>query len=83
MSESENHHHGRNEVIIVKRHGGGDHEGGHGGAWKIAYASFMTAMMAFLPRSGCFNAANKETKASWPPSSIPSSSQTRSQLKKA
>ena len=33
--------------IIVKRvkKGHGDH---HGGAWKIAYADFMTAMMAFF-----------------------------------
>ncbi|MBV8635617.1 MAG: motility protein MotB, partial [Burkholderiaceae bacterium] len=33
--------------IIVKRikKGGG---GGHGGAWKIAYADFVTAMMAFF-----------------------------------
>lgn len=64
MSESENHHHGRNEVIIVKRHGGGDHEGGHGGAWKIAYADFMTAMMAFFLVMWLVNAANEETKAS-------------------
>ena len=28
----------------VKKHGGGD----HGGAWKIAYADFITAMMAFF-----------------------------------
>ena len=33
--------------IIVKRikKGGGGH---HGGAWKIAYADFVTAMMAFF-----------------------------------
>jgi chemotaxis protein MotB len=64
MSESENHHHGRNEVIIVKRHGGEEHEGGHGGAWKIAYADFMTAMMAFFLVMWLVNAANEETKAS-------------------
>lgn len=64
MSESENHHHGRNEVIIVKRHGGGDHDGAHGGAWKIAYADFMTAMMAFFLVMWLVNAANEETKAS-------------------
>ncbi len=33
--------------IIVKRIKKG-HEGHHGGAWKIAYADFMTAMMAFF-----------------------------------
>jgi len=33
--------------VVIKRvaaHGGGH----HGGAWKIAYADFMTAMMAFF-----------------------------------
>ncbi|AGS20539.1 MotB family protein [Rhizobium etli] len=63
MSDGENHHHGRNEIIIVKRHGGGDHDGAHGGAWKIAYADFMTAMMAFFLVMWLVNAANEETKA--------------------
>jgi chemotaxis protein MotB len=60
----ENHHHGKNEIIIIKRHGGGDHDGAHGGAWKIAYADFMTAMMAFFLVMWLVNAANEETKAS-------------------
>jgi chemotaxis protein MotB len=64
MSDGENHHHGKNEVIIVKKHGGGDHDGAHGGAWKIAYADFMTAMMAFFLVMWLVNAANEETKAS-------------------
>ncbi len=64
MSESENHHHGKNEIVIIKRHGGGDHDGAHGGAWKIAYADFMTAMMAFFLVMWLVNAANEETKAS-------------------
>jgi chemotaxis protein MotB len=63
VSESENHHHGKNEIIIVKRHRG-DHDGHHGGAWKIAYADFMTAMMAFFLVMWLVNAANEETKAS-------------------
>jgi chemotaxis protein MotB len=63
MSDSENHHNGKNEIIIIKRHGGGDHEGGHGGAWKIAYADFMTAMMAFFLVMWLVNASNAETKA--------------------
>ncbi|MBD3299259.1 MAG: OmpA family protein [candidate division Zixibacteria bacterium] len=33
-------------VIIVKKNGGRHH--GHGGAWKVAYADFVTAMMAFF-----------------------------------
>ena len=62
MSEAESHHHGKNEIIIVKRHKG-DHDGHHGGAWKIAYADFMTAMMAFFLIMWLVNAANEETKA--------------------
>src|SRR6218665_2822585 len=63
MSDSENHHHGKNEIIVVKKHKG-DHDGHHGGAWKIAYADFMTAMMAFFLVMWLVNAANEETKAS-------------------
>jgi chemotaxis protein MotB len=43
--------HGRNEppkIIVVKKYivaAGGGH---HGGAWKVAYADFVTAMMAFF-----------------------------------
>jgi chemotaxis protein MotB len=37
-----------NAPIIVKRKRGGDGGGHHGGAWKIAYADFVTAMMAFF-----------------------------------
>ncbi len=33
-------------IIIVKK--GGGHGGHHGGAWKVAYADFVTAMMAFF-----------------------------------
>jgi chemotaxis protein MotB len=62
MSENESHHHGKNEIIIVKRHGG-NHDGHHGGAWKIAYADFMTAMMAFFLVMWLINAANPQTKA--------------------
>ncbi|MEZ5284144.1 MAG: flagellar motor protein MotB [Vicinamibacterales bacterium] len=34
-------------VVIVKKKGG-HHGGHHGGAWKVAYADFVTAMMAFF-----------------------------------
>jgi chemotaxis protein MotB len=55
---SEGHH----EVVIIKR-GGGDHEDGHhGGAWKIAFADFMTAMMAFFLVMWLISASDK-TKA--------------------
>ena len=59
----DNHHHGRNEIIIIKRHKA-DHDGAHGGAWKIAFADFMTAMMAFFLVMWLVNASNAETKAS-------------------
>ena len=34
--------------IIIKKKVEGDHAGAHGGAWKIALADMMTAMMAFF-----------------------------------
>jgi chemotaxis protein MotB len=34
-------------IIIIKKKKGG-HGGHHGGAWKVAYADFVTAMMAFF-----------------------------------
>jgi len=33
-------------IVIKKVQGGG--AGAHGGAWKVAFADFMTAMMAFF-----------------------------------
>jgi chemotaxis protein MotB len=37
---------GNQPVIIIKKKGG--HGGHHGGAWKVAYADFVTAMMALF-----------------------------------
>jgi chemotaxis protein MotB len=34
------------EIRVIKKNK--KHEGHHGGAWKVAYADFMTAMMAFF-----------------------------------
>lgn len=34
-------------TIVIKRVKKGGH-GHHGGAWKVAYADFVTAMMAFF-----------------------------------
>ncbi len=39
---------GKLQPIIIKRVRKGGHGGHHGGAWKIAYADFVTAMMAFF-----------------------------------
>ena len=35
-------------IIIIKRVKKVAHGGGHGGAWKVAYADFVTAMMALF-----------------------------------
>ena len=34
------------QIILIKRTSG--HAGHHGGAWKVAYADFVTAMMALF-----------------------------------
>ena len=39
---------GKETPIIIKKKGGGGHEGHHGGSWKVAYADFVTAMMALF-----------------------------------
>lgn len=49
------------DIIIIKRgRGGGDDH--HGGVWKIAFADFMTAMMAFFLVMWLINASDEETK---------------------
>ena len=35
-------------LIVIKRAKGGGGHGHHGGAWKVAYADFVTAMMSFF-----------------------------------
>src|SRR5579883_1977087 len=37
-----------NVPVIIKKVKKGGHGGHHGGAWKVAYADFVTAMMAFF-----------------------------------
>ena len=39
---------GKLQPVIIKRVRKGGHGAHHGGAWKIAYADFVTAMMAFF-----------------------------------
>lgn len=53
----------KTEILIIRRHGGDDHGGHHGGAWKIAYADFVTAMMAFFLVMWLINSANEATKS--------------------
>jgi chemotaxis protein MotB len=38
----------RAPTIVIRKKRGGDHGAAHGGSWKIAYADFVTAMMAFF-----------------------------------
>src|SRR6201996_9371187 len=52
---------GHPEIIIGKRHSAHEEEH-HGGAWKIAFADFMTAMMAFFLVLWIISATDKNTK---------------------
>ncbi len=52
------------EIVIVRRRGNGGEEGHHGGVWKIAFADFMTAMMAFFLVLWIVNSTSKETRSS-------------------
>ncbi len=49
------------EIVIVRRRAGGEDEGHHGSAWKIAYADFVTAMMAFFLVMWLINSSDKQT----------------------
>jgi chemotaxis protein MotB len=48
-------------IIIVKKKGG--HGGHHGGAWKVAYADFVTAMMSLFIVLWLMNSSDKVKKA--------------------
>jgi chemotaxis protein MotB len=48
-------------IIVIKRKGG--HGGAHGGAWKVAYADFVTAMMALFIVLWLLNTSEKIQKA--------------------
>src|SRR5579862_9931144 len=49
-------------IVIVKRYKRGD-GGHHGGAWKVAYADFVTAMMAFFLVMWLVTAVSKDQRA--------------------
>lgn len=51
------------EIVIIRRGGHGNHDEHHGGVWKIAFADFMTAMMAFFLVLWLIS-ANDKTRAS-------------------
>jgi chemotaxis protein MotB len=49
------------ELVIIRRRGHDEEGGHHGGVWKIAYADFMTAMMAFFLVMWLINSTDKKT----------------------
>src|SRR5512135_3624465 len=49
-------------AVIIKRIKKGGHGGHHGGAWKVAYADFVTAMMAFFLLMWLINTTSPEQK---------------------
>ena len=53
----------KHEIVIIRRGNHGDHDDHHGGVWKIAFADFMTAMMAFFLVMWLIS-ANDKTRAS-------------------
>jgi chemotaxis protein MotB len=57
VSEKEN----ERPILIVKKIKKA--AGHHGGAWKVAYADFVTAMMAFFMVMWLIASVNKETRA--------------------
>ena len=48
--------------VIIKRKKGGGGDGHHGGAWKVAYADFVTAMMAFFLLMWLLNATTEKQR---------------------
>jgi chemotaxis protein MotB len=53
---------GEAPTIIIKKIKKGGHGGHHGGAWKVAYADFVTAMMAFFLLMWLINTTSPEQK---------------------
>jgi chemotaxis protein MotB len=49
-------------AVVIKRIKKGGHAGHHGGAWKVAYADFVTAMMAFFLLMWLINTTTPEQK---------------------
>ena len=53
----------KNAPIIIVRKAAGHHDDEHGGAWKVAYADFVTAMMALFIVLWLLSASEKVQKA--------------------
>ena len=72
----------KKQPIIIKKVSHGEH-GHHGGAWKVAFADFVTAMMAFFMLMWLMGSTTKEERAAISdyfnnPSMTPGSSSTPS-----
>lgn len=52
------------EIVIVRRRHSAEHDEAHGGVWKVAFADFMTAMMAFFLVLWIVNSTTKQTRSS-------------------
>lgn len=51
------------EIVFIRKRHSDEEEDHHGGVWKLAFADFMTAMMAFFLVMWLINSTSKETKA--------------------
>src|SRR3984957_18349788 len=49
-------------AVIIRTHETADGAGHHGGAWKVAYADFVTAMMAFFLLMWLLNATTEDQR---------------------
>ena len=63
--------------IIIKRIQGGAEAAHHGGAWKVAYADFVTAMMAFFLLMWLLNATTEKQRQGLAEYFDPTIAQTR------
>ena len=61
MADENNENKVGNQPIVIKKIKKGGH-GHHGGAWKVAYADFVTAMMAFFLLLWLLNVTTEEQK---------------------
>ena len=52
----------KDEVIIIKRSKKGGYDAHRGGTWKVAYADFVTAMMAYFLLLWLLNATTEAQK---------------------
>jgi len=56
----------KKQLIVIKKSKGGGGHAHHGGAWKVAYADFVTAMMAFFLLMWLLGSTSKAQKRAFP-----------------